>query len=1089
MVQAEEFGQRVEKMSAVNSPKLTPGRAEQARKLLDSMQRRQRRNSDGEQLQGKSLADELREVGESPKKRSGSVEPEKSKKIDERKEQRDETAQRLEKPREKWTLRDVDDAIRDQLIGKKDVLCFPGIDASNIYDLAVKRSSDEDVAKFLSIIPNGKQALVAGIEFQLKSMKSSVKHPTNMLVLTAMEFIKYQIIDWELACLFNNDLPYYYRDGERISTFYSLMQEEVERLGQLSEKTQMYRFIKLQIHLNNTTGQSLVRFVSEQERPMEFWLIAKQFPHVPFFIPIGSLARGFPYSLEAMRAHEKKYGVVRQRTYTYETRMFQGPEFDAALDRNGLLSKGRKFTFIDVLMNEEFVKTKPKPKTVPSGGATATGGGGDGDGDGDDDPGEGTSGGFSGLFGGRGSGKKSGGASGGAGAGGSGGAGGGRQPPRGGGDPNDPDDPDDDDESTDTDDDEVDPNKKKKETQEERMRRMFARNINLDKTNVSMRDDIGGDTTYRRKSRREKDREAANRIEAEFRRIEDETRNDADDHGRNARMAAFLASLAGQVLHPRTGGDKDVKRNPRRDASGYRIRDYEYNLNGTTPEEILGEKFREAEFDSAVEQQIAAKEIFRAVLRRPDCPAVARDIAMDQLENYNPAAVYQQTLMMASARGRAGMNSVLLDDVDDANLVPPPIFGNGSQTDRVIKNLLTTFGGKMLKLTPHDGSKPIGHAFPVVRDALTSHGLKVESAFTVMEGISAGRLYEQIRSHKLRAGGRTLEERFVHMWRHLQVISKTSISPEYSEKELQRITSLPPKNICDALTKIQHCVEEMFDDELPERKTVLVQQKVVSTYYGWVREHFPDYYSQIETTYETEKLQDSAMKKTAAIQGITYYGTFDPIDTFIEVILRYMNRQKNLHRDFPKRDDGKKIRVNAGEVHLEGATGGAPMQPGGKKPKKKKVAKASVTLEDVQNLMDQKFSILAQNMQIQQPGPAYAVPQAPHQQQYNQPSSEKKVVKGPCYLCGKTGHAYTTCYTYKGMVPGTVTCQRCGGRHTSQCNTRLNKPSEQGGRQSQGNSNSQSQQPPNSANNSGGQQQFQMGNRLGNGGRQAHPAN
>ena len=639
------------------------------------------------------------------------------------------------------------------------------------------------------------------------------------------------------------------------------------------------------------------------------------------------------------------------------------------------------------------------------------------------------------------------------------------------------------------------PRKRNLKRHEERMKRMFNRSMNLDKSNVTMKDDIGGDDTrYKRKSRRERDREAAAKWEAELRRIDAECANDQDDHKKHAMMAGLFASIAGFVLHPRSGAEKEIKKAPRRDASGYRIRDYEYDLNGTTAEEILGRKFREAEFDSSVEQQIAAKEIFRAILRRPDCPQLARDIAIEQLENFNPAAVHQQTLMMASSRGRAGMNSVLLDDMDDSKLVPPPIFGNGSQTDRVIKNLLTTLGGKVLKLTPHDGSKPIAHAFPVVRDALISHGLKVESAFTVMEGISSGRLYEQIRSHKLRAGKRTMEERFVHMWRYLQVISKTSISPEFSERELHRILSSPSKNMCDTLTKIQHCVEEMYDDKPPDEKTILVQEKVVSTYYAWVKEHYPDYYSQIETAYETERLQAQNMQRTAQIQGISYTGSFDPIDTFIEVILRYMNRQRNLHREFGKREDGKnKVRVNAAETTQEGAVGGTPKQGGGAKPKKKKVQATDVTLDAVGTMLDHRFSVMLNSLQIQQPGPAYVAPNAQPQQQQKQqqqPPLQKPKFKGSCFLCGKAGHGFGDCYTYKGMVPGNVTCQRCNGRHPGQCFTRLvEKPPNQANSQSQNNSNSQSNPPPYSQNNSGGQQQFQMGNRLGNGGRQAHPAN
>jgi len=153
---------------------------------------------------------------------------------------------------------------------------------------------------------------------------------------------------------------------------------------------------------------------------------------------------------------------------------------------------------------------------------------------------------------------------------------------------------------------------------------------------------------------------------------------------------------------------------------------------------------------------------------------------------------------------------------------------------------------------------------------------------------------------------------------------------------------------------------------------------------------------------------------------------------------------------------------------------------------KKKVKKVGITMVDLDQMLDKKLSVMAGNVQqVQQPGAAYLVPAQQQQQQQYHPS--KKPVKGQCFLCGKNGHAYADCFTYKNMTPGSVTCQTCGGRHPVPCRTRMNyKQSEPSNRQS--NTTGQPKPPPYSANNSSGQQ-FQMGSRLGNGGRQAHPAN
>ena len=131
--------------------------------------------------------------------------------------------------------------------------------------------------------------------------------------------------------------------------------------------------------------------------------------------------------------------------------------------------------------------------------------------------------------------------------------------------------------------------------------------------------------------------------------------------------------------------------------------------------------------------------------------------------------------------------------------------------------------------------------------------------------------------------------------------------------------------------------------------------------------------------------------------------------------------------------------------------------------------------------------------QIQQPGAAYQVPRqqqylmpGQRQQQPQQPQGDKKKIAGNCFLCNRTGHLFTNCFTYRNMVPGSVICSQCGGRHPVQCKkkTSQNDPSN---RYSGGSKNVQG--PPPYSSNSGGPQQFQMGQRLGNGGRQAHPAN
>ena len=251
MVQVEEFEQRIVKMSDPEKPQLpqlTPEEIESIESLV------QMREGERENMPDKSVGEELKEIGEAtgrtPQKESDIVEPEKRKPVDAKGQKTDDVPSVLLKPKSDWTLEDVNDAIQRGYMGNDVVLYYPSNDARDIMRFAINRCQYEDAERFSQVVPDGEYVVMAGIEFQLATRGPEVKYPQDFMELTVAEFIKYQVVDWELACLFNNDLPYNYRDGERIATFYSLMQEEQMRHGKLSNGTHMERFVKLQFHLS-----------------------------------------------------------------------------------------------------------------------------------------------------------------------------------------------------------------------------------------------------------------------------------------------------------------------------------------------------------------------------------------------------------------------------------------------------------------------------------------------------------------------------------------------------------------------------------------------------------------------------------------------------------------------------------------------------------------------------------------------------------------------------------------------------------------------------------------------------------------------
>ena len=290
---------------------------------------RAEKDLDEELIQAEREEKEQKE--EEARKRASSVEPEKKKKSREDLEESERT-ERMARPLSEWLMTDIEYALRKEHIDTGFITYRISEEAEAIYKTAVKKSSQQDVDKFLRIVPQGQRMVEAGLSFQINSFGRSVNYNHEILVLTVMTFIRYQIVDWELACVFNNDLPYLYRDGQRISTVYPEYQDEIELLGKLTSGTEMVRYMNLQFHLGNEAIAALARFIKTQKNA-NYESIANSLPHVPLFTPKGRLAKGFPYSIHKMRARERKYKDLRQTYYDYNTKMFQGHLFDDALKR------------------------------------------------------------------------------------------------------------------------------------------------------------------------------------------------------------------------------------------------------------------------------------------------------------------------------------------------------------------------------------------------------------------------------------------------------------------------------------------------------------------------------------------------------------------------------------------------------------------------------------------------------------------------------------------------------------------------------------------------------------------------------------
>lgn len=241
-----------------------------------------------------------------------------------------------------------------------------------IWKEIVHRCSQAEIEKWTMVVPEGTSVLKAGMAFQLKEL-GSVQQIEDLLILVGQEMIKYQITDWEIACVYNNRLPFKYRDGIPISRFYRRMQKEVRDRGGLKESTKISWFERLQFHMNDAAYKAFLDETANYD-VAEFSKILYKYPRVQMLIPFGRHARGFAYSAKKIAEHLSLYGEILQTVV--EVGAFCGKYIEKILDKNGLSSEGKEFAFFDT--SDGPVKSGPEGQKSQSGqpSTSAAGGGG-----------------------------------------------------------------------------------------------------------------------------------------------------------------------------------------------------------------------------------------------------------------------------------------------------------------------------------------------------------------------------------------------------------------------------------------------------------------------------------------------------------------------------------------------------------------------------------------------------------------------------------------------------------------------------------------------------------------------------------------
>jgi hypothetical protein len=562
--------------------------------------------------------------------------------------------------------------------------------------------------------------------------------------------------------------------------------------------------------------------------------------------------------------------------------------------------------------------------------------------------------------------------------------------------------------------------------------------------------------------------------------------------------ASFYLGGVQEILESGAGGRRrpsKVIKETKRDASGIRLKDFDVDYDGTTLEEILGDIFNRAVFRSDVERQNIAKDLLQMVLFSDRSSRVTKDVALEEYSKLNTGALLQQTMDMATGASKMGMTTVLVDNPGKSKEVPYPVFGKeASVNSSICKNLMTAVGGKRLHVQAKEGSKPLLHALPTIASAITSHGLNAEAAFTVMLNLTDGPLYDYIYNQQNNSNFNNVTSRFQHMWKSIQHMSQTHVNAAQYEDDLQRIIlAKPGRDINETLLRIQTYVSNMFENHPNEAdKRALIREKTLSYLRYWVETHFAGYFATIDSVYEDARKCNETAKLNAEIQGIPYESDFDPIDHMIKIILNTIYRRSGMFNGInfgnKTKSNTAMVKENAQRVDI-GAAESKPVKPGKKKAPPMKAGATEVTklIENVSVLVGE----VREARQIQNPGPAHNAPRGGYQNQRPNNGGQGQDRPMLCKLCNRKNHQTLSCFTYN-EKPGDKVCEKCGGRHVSPCKWKPSMPNRggfqprggfNGGRGGSSQGRSQGSKPAGRPDG-----QMQMGQGIGSSGRQAAPA-
>jgi len=494
---------------------------------------------------------------------------------------------------------------------------------------------------------------------------------------------------------------------------------------------------------------------------------------------------------------------------------------------------------------------------------------------------------------------------------------------------------------------------------------------------------------------------------------------------------------------------------PVQTADDMTINDFDYNIQGSSLENIIGPKFMSTRFSSEVSRLTTLRAILQHVINHPLCTPEAKSIAIQGLGSYKIPALVNDQLDMSTMLARASITQSILPEYGDSTdaLIPPPMFGDvGVLPSGLLKTLLNTLGNEKISIDDVV-SKPLRHVLPVISTTITHNRLTEEMAYLTLLHCLKGDIYNLI------SNWMTDKTPFNVAWKHIQIMGSTTGSRDTIEAEIRKLIKTRPISLTSALTKLQVLVSKLMAYiDNPAERSLFVKRYTVECIFKLINVHFPSCYSTIEQLYLEKKRAHSLASDLAARQGAALNSDFNEVGTLTEIAVSYVNKRA----------------IGAGETSLIHCVEVEPLPEASVNEVNVEQENGQSVTEEVSKAIIASFNQAIGNMRNQSTynnnnnaRNNYRPRDNSHRSfnnnkngnynnngnnnnnhnssaqgnssQVNNQFGNQNMVAGPCFLCNIPGHRFRDCRKYKGERPGNTKCQICQGRHVSQCKYNPNR--------------------------------------------------